>query len=413
MKKIGGVPWKRVLLILLLAFIITRSLTQAIEEFSSNWHPYYNSKLWEMLANKSQNLQMDDLVNKHGCFLYPIEDNEKIGDTITIRYCLRVNDNSVVVRAYNKQKELKEEVIIARTHYNRLFGVRKVNTSDNDIESNILNLGADLVKKDIEYPADDEENAGTGLRWFQATMGVLRQMNRVNVLLNGEIQVAIYFFAIIAGISLFIVVVNTGENRKNWHTIITNAPRFWNAEGAYGDSVSQAEIEAILDELKGSKHDKNTQEVELEPAILEEFLSPSLKLLNQYKDSEINKSDLISGVEAFGVTLQDKLERRFQIIRYFVTVIPSLGFIGTIIGISKALGQTSALTGESLPHERIFANETLGQSLYVAFDTTLIALLLSIVLSFFINWVENQEMSLVIEIRRNVLQRFSVIKEIV
>ena len=61
-------------------------------------------------------------------------------------------------------------------------------------------------------------------------------------------------------------------------------------------------------------------------------------------------------------------------VRYIAWAIPSIGFIGTVRGIGQALGQAhKAVEGD------IFG---VTQSLGVAFNSTLIALLISIVLMF-------------------------------
>lgn len=62
-------------------------------------------------------------------------------------------------------------------------------------------------------------------------------------------------------------------------------------------------------------------------------------------------------------------ESRQSVIRYLLWAIPSLGFIGTVIGISQALVKAGELTGGDTK----VVTDTLG----VAFDTTLVALILS------------------------------------
>lgn len=71
-------------------------------------------------------------------------------------------------------------------------------------------------------------------------------------------------------------------------------------------------------------------------------------------------------------------------IRYTAWAIPSVGFIGTVLGIAAALGYADqAGTPEGLKN----VTDMLG----VAFDTTLVALLLSIVLMFFINYLDKKQ----------------------
>lgn len=76
-------------------------------------------------------------------------------------------------------------------------------------------------------------------------------------------------------------------------------------------------------------------------------------------------------------------------VRYIAWAIPSIGFIGTVRGIGEALGQAhKAVEGD-------IAGVT--QSLGVAFNSTFIALLISIVLMFLLHQLQLQQERLVLE----------------
>jgi biopolymer transport protein ExbB/TolQ len=63
-------------------------------------------------------------------------------------------------------------------------------------------------------------------------------------------------------------------------------------------------------------------------------------------------------------------------VRYLIGSIMSLGFIGTLIGLSKAIGNAHlAKTDEGMPLLTSFLN--------VAFDTTMVALILGLILNYF------------------------------
>ena len=67
-------------------------------------------------------------------------------------------------------------------------------------------------------------------------------------------------------------------------------------------------------------------------------------------------------------------------IRYIAWAIPSIGFIGTVRGIGDALGKA---------HQAIEGNISgVTESLGVAFNSTLIALVISIVLVFFMHQLQ-------------------------
>lgn len=80
------------------------------------------------------------------------------------------------------------------------------------------------------------------------------------------------------------------------------------------------------------------------------------------------------------ITRQAELQLRNSdsdqsMIRYIAWAIPSVGFIGTVIGIAASLSEAgSAVTINGL--------EKVTELLYIAFDTTLVALVLSLILMF-------------------------------
>ena len=87
------------------------------------------------------------------------------------------------------------------------------------------------------------------------------------------------------------------------------------------------------------------------------------------------------------------IELRYNLLRYLVWLIPTLGFIGTVTGIALSLAAAGALfsaevAGESAPTD-IMAG--LVQSLGVAFYTTLLALLQSAVLMAAMQVVQGRE----------------------
>lgn len=75
---------------------------------------------------------------------------------------------------------------------------------------------------------------------------------------------------------------------------------------------------------------------------------------------------------------RDQKQGRYAFVRILIWAIPLLGFLGTVLGISEALGKLSVGAEEDLPAMM----SGLQSSLYVAFDTTAQALVLSIGLMF-------------------------------
>ncbi len=101
-----------------------------------------------------------------------------------------------------------------------------------------------------------------------------------------------------------------------------------------------------------------------------------------------NTSEAIeSNVEALAISI----EAENSLIRYFIWAIPTIGFVGTVRGIGQALAQADqALAGN-------IAGMT--NSLGLAFNSTFVALCISIFLMFLLHQLQKAQDGLVINIR--------------
>jgi len=84
---------------------------------------------------------------------------------------------------------------------------------------------------------------------------------------------------------------------------------------------------------------------------------------------------------------QHEIELRYNMLRYLVWLIPTLGFIGTVVGIALALSDAGAAQHYQDPQ----LLRDLTQSLGVAFYTTLLALIMSALLVFVLHIVQGKE----------------------
>ena len=104
-----------------------------------------------------------------------------------------------------------------------------------------------------------------------------------------------------------------------------------------------------------------------------------LAALHRFSSTQ-NIQDVSNATHSYCEAEADRLESELSMIRYIAWAIPSVGFIGTVRGIGEALGQAyKAVEGD------IFG---VTQSLGVAFNSTLIALLISIVLMFMVHQLQ-------------------------
>lgn len=95
-------------------------------------------------------------------------------------------------------------------------------------------------------------------------------------------------------------------------------------------------------------------------------------------------SDVLSIVAEQARINLSKAESGQAMVRFLAWSLPSIGFIGTILGIAGAL----SIAGEASSEEGL---ARITSALYLAFDTTLIALGLSIVVMWFYHRLQEQE----------------------
>lgn len=96
-----------------------------------------------------------------------------------------------------------------------------------------------------------------------------------------------------------------------------------------------------------------------------------------------------------------KVAGSYALVKVFLWAIPIMGFIGTVVGIGGAIGGFDAVLGAGEGGDMSAIKEPLTQVLGdmgVAFDTTLLALVFSILLSFPASALQNQEDDLVTDV---------------
>ena len=139
-------------------------------------------------------------------------------------------------------------------------------------------------------------------------------------------------------------------------------------------------------------------------------LADRLRSLPPIESESLPPRALLTAVERFAATgnVQDvstaaqdvcdaegeRLESELSTIRYIAWAIPSIGFIGTVRGIGRALGQA---------HRAVEGDITgVTENLGVAFNSTFIALVISIGLMFLIHHLQRTQERLVLDTERYV-----------
>jgi len=95
------------------------------------------------------------------------------------------------------------------------------------------------------------------------------------------------------------------------------------------------------------------------------------------------------------------IDSEFNMVRYISWFIPTLGFIGTVIGIAQALAYAGEVNGVG---DRFVAELT--SKLALAFDTTFVALLMSAVLVFLTHLIQGKDEKNLVKIGQYCLDNF-------
>ncbi len=121
-----------------------------------------------------------------------------------------------------------------------------------------------------------------------------------------------------------------------------------------------------------------------------------LTALHRFRSTR-NIQDVSSAVRTIAEAESDRLDSELSMVRYIAWAIPSIGFIGTVRGIGQALAQA---------HEAVRGDIAgVTASLGVAFNSTFIALLISIVIMFFVHQLQQTQERLVLDSQNYIDQR--------
>lgn len=106
------------------------------------------------------------------------------------------------------------------------------------------------------------------------------------------------------------------------------------------------------------------------------------KACNKYRSDKSPADALAVVSEQVKLNLQES-ESNQSLIRYIAWAIPSVGFIGTVLGIAESLGAAKDAAMEG-------GIDVITSKLNVAFDTTLVALVLSLILMYFFHSMQEK-----------------------
>lgn len=131
-----------------------------------------------------------------------------------------------------------------------------------------------------------------------------------------------------------------------------------------------------------------------------------------------NPADVANVLTTVAETDAAIIDSSYVMIKYMVWAIPVIGFIGTIMGMTHAIGSFDAVLQGMGDAGFAGVKEGLGRvtgGLAVAFDTTFLALILSAVVNLFANGLQKQEEDLLSDVEGfttdNIINRYSGIRD--
>ncbi|VAX08083.1 Possible biopolymer transport protein, ExbB family [hydrothermal vent metagenome] len=146
------------------------------------------------------------------------------------------------------------------------------------------------------------------------------------------------------------------------------------------DKTMPLDVDAALAELEGSQYRDNSA------------IETWINCIQRYKNTSNvqHASDaIVSSVD----NLSMQLESGNSMIRYFIWAIPSIGFVGTVRGIGGALGKAEeAVSGDI---------SGMVDKLGMAFNSTLVSLLVSLVLMLFLHMLNKRQDEMVIRTKKS------------
>jgi biopolymer transport protein ExbB/TolQ len=163
----------------------------------------------------------------------------------------------------------------------------------------------------------------------------------------------------------------------------------------------------LIEELSEDTFDLKAVITKLETELTEDRRSaPLIKIirsaLRRYAMTK-NVQDMSDAIESSVEAMAVRQEAENSMIRYLIWAIPSIGFIGTVRGIGQAL----SLADKALAGDIAGMTDSLG----VAFNSTLVALLISIVLMFLFHQLQRLQDGQVVDTQayceKYILERLS------
>lgn len=157
------------------------------------------------------------------------------------------------------------------------------------------------------------------------------------------------------------------------------------------DFIGVRQGERIIPEDALDRYKELKTSVESRPRWRERLLPDFLLAALHRFQATHSVQDAASAVKERAELVADNLDSELSLIRYIAWAIPAVGFIGTVRGIGEALSHAE----EAIKGDISGVTSALG----LAFNSTLVALILSMILMYMLHMLQSRQEALILELQ--------------
>jgi biopolymer transport protein ExbB/TolQ len=157
------------------------------------------------------------------------------------------------------------------------------------------------------------------------------------------------------------------------------------------DFIGVRQGERIIPEDALDRYKELKTAVEARPRWRERLLPDFLLAALHRFQATHSVQDAASAVKERAELVADNLDSELSLIRYIAWAIPAVGFIGTVRGIGEALSHAE----EAIKGDISGVTSALG----LAFNSTLVALILSMILMYMLHMLQSRQEALILELQ--------------
>lgn len=195
-----------------------------------------------------------------------------------------------------------------------------------------------------------------------------------DVFFGGDLNQDFFTFQIFMWFPFFLGIAHLWDRRIEQKKMMNYLYKEDFLSGDENEILAGKDLAAILSRVR--------QNIDAPPAVVNRIIHQVALKYQSNKSVEQASTMLSSQLDM----LSHRLDLAYSLVRYLSWLIPTLGFMGTVYGIALAVN----VVGQSNPQDPALLSNVAG-SLAIAFNTTLLALIQSAILLYFVHVFETKD----------------------